>query len=87
MPAVARVWLERAATALRPGLAALEACRAGASLVVGKLNRFGRALAHLVETVQTFAARGSGVRSLHEHLDTTTAGGKLIVHVCFPRRV
>ncbi len=66
----------------RPGLtAALEACRAGDILVVWKLDRLGRSLAHLVETVQTLAARGIGFRSLQEQLDTTTSGGKLIFHL------
>jgi DNA invertase Pin-like site-specific DNA recombinase len=66
----------------RPGLmAALEASRAGDILVVWKLDRLGRSLAHLVETVQALAARGIGLRSLQEQLDTTTSGGKLIFHI------
>jgi DNA invertase Pin-like site-specific DNA recombinase len=70
------------AKAARPGLmAALETCRAGDILVVWKLDRLGRSLAHLVETVQALAARGIGFRSLQEQLDTTTSGGKLIFHI------
>jgi DNA invertase Pin-like site-specific DNA recombinase len=66
----------------RPGLtAALSACRAGDILVVWKLDRLGRSLAHLVETVQALAAGGIGLRSLQEQLDTTTSGGKLIFHI------
>src|SRR5579859_1352778 len=66
----------------RPGLtAALSACRAGDILVVWKCDRLGRSLAHLVETVQAFAARGIGLRSLQEQLDTTTSGGKLIFYI------
>jgi len=66
----------------RPGLtAALAACRAGDVLVVWKLDRLGRSLAHLVETVQALVTRGVGFRSLQEHLDTTTSGGKLIFHI------
>jgi DNA invertase Pin-like site-specific DNA recombinase len=66
----------------RPGLtAALEACRAGDIVVVWKLDRLGRSLAHLVETVQILAAREIGFRSLQEQLDTTTSGGKLIFHL------
>ena len=61
--------------------AALEACRAGDILVVWKLDRLGRSLAHLVETVQALAVRGIGFRSLQEQLDTTTSGGKLIFHI------
>jgi len=70
------------AKSARPGLvAALEACRAGDVLVVWKLDRLGRSLAHLVETVQVLAARGIGFRSLQEQLDTTTSGGRLIFHI------
>ncbi len=66
----------------RPGLAAaLEACRAGDILVVWKLDRLGRSLAHLVATVQALAVGGIGLRSLQEQLDTTTSGGKLIFHI------
>jgi DNA invertase Pin-like site-specific DNA recombinase len=68
--------------AARPGLtAALEACRAGDILVVWKLDRLGRSLADLVETIQTLAARDIGLRSLQEQLDTTSSGGKLIFHL------
>jgi DNA invertase Pin-like site-specific DNA recombinase len=62
-------------------MAALEACRAGDILVVWKLDRLGRSLTHLVETVHTLATRGIGFRSLQEQLDTTTSGGKLIFHI------
>ena len=66
----------------RPGLtAALASCRAGDILVVWKLDRLGRSLVHLVETVQDLATRGVGFQSLQEHLDTTTSGGKLIFHL------
>ena len=70
------------AKSARPGLtAALEACRTGDVLVVWKLDRLGRSLAHLVETVQALAGRGIGFRSLQEQLDTTTSGGRLIFHI------
>ena len=66
----------------RPGLAAaLAACRAGDVLVVWRLDRLGRSLAHLVETVQALAGRSVGFRSVQEQLDTTTSGGKLIFHI------
>lgn len=61
--------------------AALDACRAGDILVVWKLDRLGRSLAHLVATVEDLAGRSVGFRSLQEQLDTTTAGGKLIFHL------
>lgn len=66
----------------RPGLAAcLKALRAGDSLVVWKLDRLGRDLHHLVNTVHDLTARGVGLTVLTGHgaaLDTTTASGKLI---------
>jgi DNA invertase Pin-like site-specific DNA recombinase len=49
--------------------------------VVWKLDRLGRSLPHLVETVRELVARGSGFKSLQENIDTTTAGGKLIFHL------
>jgi DNA invertase Pin-like site-specific DNA recombinase len=66
----------------RPGLAqALAFARDGDVLVVWKLDRLGRSLAHLVETVATLAARGVGFRSLTEAIDTTTPGGRLVFHL------
>ncbi len=50
-------------------------------LVVWKLDRLGRTLAHLVNTVQELAARGVGLRVLAgqgAQIDTTTAGGRLV---------
>jgi len=66
----------------RPGLAAaLSTCRPGDTLVVWKLDRLGRSLPHLVETVRDLVARGVGFKSLQESIDTTTSGGKLIFHL------
>jgi DNA invertase Pin-like site-specific DNA recombinase len=70
------------AKADRPGLtAALSYAREGDVLVVWKLDRLGRALPHLIETVTTLEARGIGFRSLTEAIDTTTSGGRLIFHI------
>ena len=70
------------AKADRPGLtAALEQCRLGDTLVVWKLDRLGRSLPHLVETVRELIERGVGFKSLQEAIDTTTSGGKLIFHI------
>lgn len=66
----------------RPGLNdALKECRKGDTLVVWKLDRLGRSLPHLVETVRELVARGVGFKSLQENIDTTTSGGKLIFHI------
>lgn len=70
------------AKAQRPGLVdALDHCRPGDVLVVWKLDRLGRSLPHLVETVRNLAAQGIGFKSLRENLDTTTSSGKLIFHI------
>ena len=70
------------ARADRPGLAqALAFLREGDVLVVWKLDRLGRSLPHLIETVAALAARGVGFRSLTESIDTTTPGGRLVFHL------
>jgi DNA invertase Pin-like site-specific DNA recombinase len=66
----------------RPGLdAALKKIAHGDVLVVWKLDRLGRSLPHLIETVRQLGARGAGFTSLSESIDTTTAGGTLIFHM------
>ena len=66
----------------RAGLAkALEFLKPGDCLVVWKLDRLGRSLKHLIETINTLAMRKVGFQSLRESMDTTTSGGKLIFHV------
>src|SRR3954467_10501673 len=66
----------------RTGLAgALAFLRPGDTLVVWKLDRLGRSLKHLIETVTALQARKIGFRSPQESIDTTTSGGKLIFHV------
>jgi DNA invertase Pin-like site-specific DNA recombinase len=79
-----RVFTETAsgARADRPTLAQLlDQLRPGDTLVVWKLDRLGRSLRHLVDTVTGLAERGIGFRSLQEAIDTTTPGGKLVFHV------
>jgi len=66
----------------RPGLTqALSHLRPGDTLVVWRLDRLGRSLTHLIETVRQLQERGVGFRSLQEQIDTTTSGGKLVFHV------
>lgn len=79
-----RVFTEEAsgAAAERPELArALDHLRAGDTLVVWKLDRLGRSLRHLIDTVRGLEERGVGFRSLQEQVDTTTPGGRLVFHV------
>ena len=59
----------------------LDQLRPGDTLVVWKLDRLGRSLRHLVDTVTGLAEREIGFRSLQESIDTTTPGGKLVFHV------
>jgi DNA invertase Pin-like site-specific DNA recombinase len=66
----------------RPQLAlALDYARPGDTLVVWRLDRLGRSLKHLIDTVGALEERGIGFRSIHENVDTTTSTGKLIFHV------
>jgi DNA invertase Pin-like site-specific DNA recombinase len=66
----------------RPGLAqALAAAQRGDVLVVWKLDRLGRSLPHLVETINGLRQAGIGFRSLQEQIDTTSAGGRFYLHI------
>jgi DNA invertase Pin-like site-specific DNA recombinase len=66
----------------RPGLAsALDHLRKGDTLVVWRLDRLGRSLRHLIETLTDLDTRGIGFKSLTENIDTTTPGGKLVFHI------
>jgi DNA invertase Pin-like site-specific DNA recombinase len=60
---------------------ALEFMRTGDALVVWKLDRLGRSLGRLIETVTALQEHGIGFQSLTEQIDTTSSGGKLIFHV------
>jgi DNA invertase Pin-like site-specific DNA recombinase len=66
----------------RPGLAAcVQALREGDTLVVWKLDRLGRSLRHLVNTVHDLTSRRIGLRVLTGQgaaIDTTTPAGKLV---------
>ena len=65
----------------RPGLlACLKALQPGNTLVLWKLDRLGRDLRHLVNTVEDLRARGVGLKVLTgagARIDTTTADGRL----------
>src|ERR687885_1152253 len=68
--------------ARRPGLEqALSHLRPGDTLVVWRLDRLGRSLRHLIDTVTSLAEQGIGFKSLQESIDTTTSGGKLVFHI------
>jgi DNA invertase Pin-like site-specific DNA recombinase len=70
------------AKAERKGLEeALNYVRKDDTLVVWRLDRLGRSLKHLIETIQQLDNRHIGFKSLTENIDTTTSGGKLIFHI------
>lgn len=70
------------AKAERSGLRdALAYLRQGDTLVVWRLDRLGRSLKHLIETVTMLEERGIGLQSLQEAIDTTTSGGRLVFHI------
>jgi DNA invertase Pin-like site-specific DNA recombinase len=66
----------------RPELKACHAfLTAGDTLVVPSLDRYGRSLHDLITMVADLREREIGFTSLHENLDTTTPGGRLVFHV------
>src|SRR3954453_6743289 len=59
----------------RKGLTeALSHLRQGDTLVVWRLDRLGRSLRHLIDTITALNDRGVGFKSLQENIDTTTSG-------------
>jgi DNA invertase Pin-like site-specific DNA recombinase len=79
-----RLFVDHASGTLdeRPELTrVLDQIRPGDSLVVWKLDRLGRSLRHLIDTVGDLQRRGIGFRSLQESIDTTTPTGKLVFHL------
>lgn len=60
---------------------ALAALNGGDILVVWKLDRLGRSLPHLIDTIASLADRKVEFRSLTENIDTQSAGGRLIFHI------
>ncbi|TDN37230.1 recombinase family protein [Hymenobacter sp. UV11] len=66
----------------RPVLTQLVAeLREGDTLIVWKLDRLGRSLKDLVTLVGNFQAQGVHFISLQDHLDTTTAQGRLMFNL------
>ena len=53
----------------------------GDTLVVWRLDRFGRSLKDLVGKMETLEEKGVGFKSLTEGIDTTTAQGRLTFHI------
>jgi len=59
----------------------IEFARSGDVIVAWKLDRIGRSLKDLIETVNTLKSRDIGLKVLTQNLDTTTPSGMLIFHV------
>ena len=66
----------------RPGLTQLfELIREDDTVVVWRLDRLGRSLKDLIETINKFDDQKVGFLSITENIDTTTPTGKLIYHI------
>lgn len=59
----------------------LEHLREGDLVVIWKLDRLGRSLRDLVNLVTDIQAKGAGLKSLNDSIDTTTPQGKLTFHL------
>ncbi|MEU2930741.1 recombinase family protein [Streptomyces sp. NPDC007251] len=71
-------------TDLRPELKVCHAfLDAGGVLVVPSLGRYGRGLQDVINMVAGLRQRGIGFSSLHDNLDTTTPGGRIVVFHVF----
>ena len=61
----------------RPGFSeALATLQPGSTLIVWKMDRLGRSLASIIETLDAFKAESIQFVSLTENIDTTTATGR-----------
>lgn len=70
------------ASTSRPGLTdAMRSLHQGDTLVVWRLDRLGRSLRHLIETLTQLSDDGIGFHSIHDAIDTNTAGGRLTFHI------
>jgi DNA invertase Pin-like site-specific DNA recombinase len=66
----------------RPGLAALmDQLRAGDTVVVWKLDRLGRNMLHILETVKVLTERGVTLVSTTHGIDSSTAAGRMMIGV------
>jgi DNA invertase Pin-like site-specific DNA recombinase len=66
----------------RPGLAALmDYVREGDTVVVWKLDRLGRNMLHILQTVKNFSDRGVTLISTTDSIDSSTAAGRMMIGV------
>ena len=80
---VERIFSEQAsAVGPRDALAeAIDFARDGDTIIVTKLDRLARSVAHLVQIVETLAAKDVALRILAMNLDTATPTGRLMLNV------
>lgn len=66
----------------RPGLTKLlDVAREGDTIVVVALDRLGRSLSHIIETVELLNERGIVLRSLRESIDFSTSTGRMMAAI------
>lgn len=78
-----RLYMEKQSGKKR--LVELEKCinelREGDTILIYDIDRLGRTAMNIIETVYTLQKKQVHIKSLHDNIDTTTFGGKLVVHV------
>ena len=67
----------------RPGLdGCIAKLKEGDTLVVWRLDRLGRSMAHLIKLIEELRIKGIGFKSIQDGaIDTTTASGELIFNI------
>jgi DNA invertase Pin-like site-specific DNA recombinase len=60
---------------------ALSHLREGDTFIVWRLDRLGRSLKHLIETVTALQQQNIAFKSITENIDTSTATGQLVFHL------
>lgn len=60
---------------------ALDYLREGDTLVITKLDRLARSVAHMMEILATIESKGANLRILSMNIDTGTATGKLMLSI------
>lgn len=60
---------------------ALEFVREGDTIIVTKLDRMARSVAHLLEILDTIEGKGASLRILDMNIDTSTPNGRLMLNI------
>jgi DNA invertase Pin-like site-specific DNA recombinase len=79
-----RIYQEKASgsKAERPELMRmLDQLSTGDTVIIWKLDRLGRSLAHLIKLVSDLEDQGVGLLSLNDPIDTTTPQGRLVFRI------